>query len=262
MEPYTAPPGAAWRLGRGPFIFSGFPPLCTGEIELLSASDEKVKIRSIAVVGRDQSPVLGAGDLRVGIALAPRERKRVSAHFVVEPHTAPGSYTVDLSCGDQSETAVVHVFEKLGVQIEPDVIQLRGAGGDVVEALVVITNRGNVSETLRDLVLVFLEEQNWVGRSMVHALRETTADEGHQSYLDRVLRELRSSIAHPARVNLRGEISEIRPGERRELRLEIKLPDELVKGRIYEGSTAFMSGELSFEVECNGSSNSTKRRPR
>jgi hypothetical protein len=262
MEPYTAPPGAAWRLGRGPFIFSGVPPLCTGEIELLSASHDKVKIRSIAVVGRDKSPLLGAGDLRVGTALAPGERKRVAAHLLVEPHTAPGSYTVDLSCGDQSEPAVVHVFEKLGVEIEPDVIHLRGAGGDVVEALVVITNHGNVSETLRDLALVFLEEQNWVGRSMVYALRETTADEGHQSYLDRVVRELRSSMARPARVSLRGEIPEIQPGERREVRLEIKLPDELVKGRRYEGSTAFMSGELSFEVECNGSGNSTKRRPR
>src|SRR5918992_514960 len=262
MEPYTAPPGEAWRLGRGPFIFSGFPPVCTGEIELLNDSDEKVKIRSIALLGGETSRALGAAELRVGASLAPRERKRVPAHFFLEPHTAPGSHTVDLSCADQRETAVVHVFEKLNVQIEPDVIRLRGAGGEVVEALVVITNRGNVSESLRDLALVFLEEQNWVGRSMVHALRETTAEEGHQSYLDRVVRELRSSVARPARVNLRGEISEIRPGERRELRLEIKLPDELVKGRIYEGSTAFMSGELSFEVECNGSSNSTKRRPR
>lgn len=262
MEPYTAPPGEAWRLGRGPFIFSGFPPLCTGGIELVNDSDEKVKVRSIAVVDRDKSAALGAGELRVLASLPPRERKRVPAHFVLAPHTAPGSYTVDLSCGGQKETAIVHVFEKLGLQVEPDIIRLRGAGGDVVEAVAVITNRGNVSETLRDLALVFLEEQNWVGRSLVHALRETGAEEGHQSYLDRVVRELRSSIARPARVTLRGEISEIQPGERRELRLEIKLPDELVKGRSYEGSSAFMSGELSFEVECNGSSNSTKRRPR
>jgi hypothetical protein len=262
VEPYTAPPGEAWRIGRGPYIFSGFPPLCTGDIELFNDSDEKVKIRSIPVLGRDKSPALGAAELRVGTTLAPRERKRVPAHFVLEPHAAPGSYTVDLSCGDQKETAVVHVFEKLGVTVEPDVLHLRGAGGDVVEALLVITNRGNVTETLRDVALVFLEEQNWVGRSLVHALRESKGEESHQAYLDRVVGELRSTVARPARVTLRSDLSEIQPGERRELRLEIKLPDELVKGRTYEGSTAFMSSELSFEVECNGSSNSTKRRPR
>jgi hypothetical protein len=26
MEPHTAPPGDAWRLGKGPFIFSGVAP--------------------------------------------------------------------------------------------------------------------------------------------------------------------------------------------------------------------------------------------
>jgi uncharacterized membrane protein len=180
----------------------------------------------------------------------------------LEPYTPPGNYTVDLSCGDQRETAVVHVFEKLGVEVEPDVIRVRGAGGDVVEVLLVITNRGNVSETLRDLVLVFLEEQNWVGRSLVYALRETKAEEGHQSYLDRVVGELKATLASPARLTLRGDVSEIHPRERREVRAEIKLPDQLVKGRTYEGSAAFMSGELSLEVECNGNSNSTKRRPR
>lgn len=261
MEPYTAPPGEAWRLGRGPFIFSGFPPLCTGDIELLNDSDQKVKVRAIPAVGGDKSAALGASELRVGTSLAPRERKRVPAHFLLEPHTPPGSYTIDLSCGSQNETAVVHVFEKLAVHLEPDVIRVRGAGGDVGEALLVVTNRGNVSETLGELALVFLEEQNWVGRSLVYALRETKAEEGHQSYLDRVVRELRASISRPARVMLRGDFSEIHPGERREVHVEIKLPEELIKGRTYEGSTAFMSSELFFEVECNGSSNSTKRRP-
>jgi uncharacterized membrane protein len=236
--------------------------MCTGDIELLNDSDQKVKVRAIPLFNRDNSSALGASELRVGTSLAPRERKRVPAHFLLDSHTPPGNYTVELSCGDQNETAVVHVFEKLGVQVEPDVIRVRGGGGDVVEALLVITNRGNISETLRELALVFLEEQNWVGRSLVYALRETKAEEGHQPYLDRVVGELRASISRPARVTLRGEISEIRPGERREVRVEIKLPDELIKGRIYEGSTAFMSSELFFEVECNGSSNSTKRRPR
>jgi hypothetical protein len=181
---------------------------------------------------------------------------------MLDPYAPPGSYTVALSCGDQRETAVLHVFEKLGVEVQPDVIRLRGAGGDVLETLLVITNRGNVTETLRDLALVFLEEQNWVGRSLVYALRETKAEEGHQSYLDRVVREMKGTLAHPARVTLRGDISEIQPGDRREVRAEIKLPDELMKGRTYEGSAAFMSTELFFEVDCNGSSNSNKRRPR
>lgn len=264
MERYTAPPGDAWRLGRGPFIFSGVPPLCTGDLELVNDSDEKVKVRAIEVVGHEDQAVatLGLGELRVGARLAPHDRTRAHAHFLLDPRTPPGSYRANLSCGSQREPVVVHVFEKLDLDVEPGVIRLLGAGGDVLTALVVITNRGNVTETLRDLALVFLEERNWVGRSMVYALRETKADEGHQAYFDRLVRELQATISRSARVTLRGEVSEIHPGETREVRLEITLPEELIKGRTYVGSTPFMSSELFFEVECSGASNSTKRRPR
>ena len=264
MEPYTAPPGDAWRLGRGPFIFSGVPPVCAGDLELFNDSDEKVKVRAIRVVGHEDQAVatLGLGELRVGARLTPHDRTRARAHFLLDPHTPPGTYRANLSCGSQLEPVVVHVFEKLALGVEPDVIQLRGAGGDVLTALVVITNRGNVTETLRDRALVFLEERNWVGRSMVYALRETKAEEGYQPYLHRLVTELRATIARPARVTLRGEVSEVHPGVTLEVRLEITLPDELSKGRTYVGSTPFMSSELFFEVECNGARKSTKRRPR
>ncbi|OGB96094.1 MAG: hypothetical protein A3G35_00670 [candidate division NC10 bacterium RIFCSPLOWO2_12_FULL_66_18] len=264
MEKHTAPPGDAWRLGAGPFIFSGVPPMCAGDLELVNDSDEKVKVRAIPVVGhRDRAlERLGLSELRVGARLAPHDRTRVRAHFLLDPHTPPGTYTADLSCGGQREPVVVHVFERLGLQVEPDVIRLRGAGGDVLTTLVVVTNRGNVTETLRELALIFLEERNWVGRSLVYALRETKQDEGHQAYLDRLVHELRATLSRPARVTLRGGVSEIQPGETREVQLEITLPNELMKGRTYVGSTPFMSTELFFEVECNGANNSKKRRPR
>jgi hypothetical protein len=262
MEPYTAPPGEAWRLGRGPFIFGGVPPICVGDLELINASDEKIKVRTIPVVGNEDSAVssLGLTELKVGVRLAPRNRTRARAHFLLAPHTPPGTYTAELSCGGQREPVVVHVRENRSLRIDPEEIRLRGAAGDVLTTLMVITNDGNVTETMRDLALVFLEERNWVGRSLVQALRDTKADEGHQTFLDRLLRELRVTMARPTRVNIRGGASELRPGETREIEIETELPDELIKGRTYFGQTPFMSGELFFEVECNGAKNSAKRR--
>jgi hypothetical protein len=264
MQPHTAPPGDAWQLGRGPFIFGGAPPICVGDLELINASDEKVKVRTIPVVGYEDSAVsnFGLAELRVGVRLAPRDRTRARAYFFLDPHAPPGTYSADLSCGSQREPVVVHVWEKQSLRVDPDEIRLRGAGGDVLTTLVVITNEGNVTETMRDLALVFLEERNWVGRSLVHALREIKAEEGHQAYFDRLVRELRVTLARPARVTLRSDDSELRPGETREVELEIALPAELVKGRTYFGQTPFMSGELFFEVECIGAKTSTKRRSR
>lgn len=264
MEQHAAPPRDAWRLGQGPFIFSGVPPLCVGDLELVNDSDEKVKVRAIPVVGHEDRTVatLGLDELRVAARLAPHDRARARAHFILDSRTPPGTYAAELSWGSQREPIIVHVFEKLGLRVEPDVIRLRGAGGDTLEALVVITNDGNVTETLRNLALVFLEERNWIGRSMVYALRETSEEEGHRAYLDRLVRELRATISRPARVTIRGEVSEIHPGETRDVRLEITLPGELIKGRTYVGSTPLMSSRLSLKVECSGANNSTKRRPR
>jgi hypothetical protein len=264
MQPHTAPPGDAWRLGPGPFIFSGVPPLCVGDLDLINESDEKVRVRAIPVVGHKDQALsnLGFSELRVGTRLPPHHRTRARAFFLVNPYTPPGTYTADLSCGSQNEPVIVHVWENLGLRVEPSEIRLRGAGGDVLTTVAVITNEGNVTETLPDHALVFLEERNWVGRSLVFALRETNAEDGHQTYFDRVVRELKVSLARPARVNLRSEVSEFRPSETHEIELEITLPAELVKGRIYFGSTKFMSSKLILKVECNGASNSTIRRPR
>jgi hypothetical protein len=244
----------AVQLGAGPFVFAGEPPVCTGDVELINGSDERAKVRAIPVVSRGDArrAQLGVNELRLAMRLSPGARARVPAHLVVDPHTPPGTYEAHLALGGQSQRVVVHVFEKRSLEVKPRVVRLTGARGSVHSAVVVVTNRGNVGETLRELALVFLEERAWVGRSLVYALRETGADEGVQGYLDRVTRELRATIARPARVTLRGEVPELPPGATREIGLEITLPNELIKGRTYGGSTRFMSGTLVFEVECNG----------
>lgn len=264
MQRYSPPPGEAWRIGRGPFIFRGVPPLCTGNLDLFNDSGTKVKVRAIPVVGHKdlEASARGLGELQVGAHLSPHQHARALSHFVVDPFTPPGTYEGEIACGDQREPIVVHVFEKLSIGIEPGVVQLRGAGGDVLTSRLIVTNRGNVTQTLRHRAEVFLEERNWIGRSLVYALRDTKEEEGHQAYLDRALRELRATLARPAHVTIQAEGPEIQPGETREVGLEITLPAELFKGRTYFGSTPFMSSKLSFEVECSGASNSTKRRPR
>ena len=250
--------------GEGPFIFSGVPPVLTGEIDLSNPSDEKIKVRSIPVVRQERGSAksITLNELRVGARLAPKQRMRASAHILIDPSTPPGSYSAEVSLGTDSRPIVAHVFENGDIQVDPPRIRLRGAAGDVLSSLVVVSNRGNVAETLRDVALVFLEERSWVGRSLVYALRDVDEADDHGTYLDRLLHEMKSSIARPAKVSVSADRDVLRPGETAEVRVEIALPGELIKGRTYIGSTPLMSGQLSFEIEANGSINSTKRRPR
>jgi hypothetical protein len=262
MEADTAPRDDQWRLGPGPFLFSGVPPMCMGSVDLINDSDEKIRIRRIPVVGYEHEDDavrrLGLSELRVAALLAPQHRTRARAFFRLDPSTPPGTYEASLSRGEQSERIVVHVWEKHGVRVDPGEIRLRGAADQVVRTSVVATNEGNVTETLRDVALVFLEERDWVGRSAVVAMRDTKDEEGHTAYLDRVLHELKNSLVRPMRINLHFETPNLEPGETRQIALELTLPSELRKGRTYFGSTKFASTKLIFKVDCNGAGGSTR----
>jgi hypothetical protein len=264
MRSHSATVAQAWRLGQGPFIFHGQPPRCVGYVDFINESDEKVVVRSIEIAGApgEKLPDPGMSEFKVGARLPPNARTRVQAHFRLDPRTPPGTYNLELSCGDQRERVVVHVWEKTHLVIHPGVVTLRGGGGDVLNAVVVISNEGNVTETPRELALVYLEEHEWLGRAQVFAMRETQKGEGMMAYLDRLIAELKDSMPREARVVIRTAISELDPGETREVELEIRLPDDLRSGRTYHGFAKFMSSELKFKLECNGTSHSAKRRPR
>ncbi len=262
MKQYTAMPGKAWGLGKGPFIFSGKPPACWGELVLHNKSDEKVKVYSIPTVeqGNEEMTAMGFDRVQLAARLGPRGRFRVPAQFSVALHTPPGTYTTKISCGRQREQVVVHVIENAAFQVIPRRVVLRGTGGDELFQTLVVRNDGNVALTFHDLSMVWLEERNWPGRTLVYALRESPEKEAHQAFFDRVLEEFRKSMIPSSRVSLECDKPLINPGEAREIRLGITLPKELKKGRTYFGFIKLSGKRLWLEVQCTGAPKPANRR--
>ena len=258
-----APEPTPLRLGDGPFVFRGKPPVISGNVELINDSAEKAKVRAIPTARGREGAIAreGFGELRLAARLEPGTRERVAAHFAVAPTTPPGRYTTELDLGDRRVPVVAHVFEKREVVLAPDPVELRGAPGDVLTHALVITNAGNVAQTLPEAALAHMEERDWFGRSMVYALREAGPDEGHAKYLDRVFKEMRTTDVAPVRVEIRDGGTEVAPGQTVETALTLTIPDKFVKGRTYVRDVPFMGTTLTVEIECNGSTKSTKRRP-
>jgi len=263
MESTAVQGGKGLRWGGGPLVFRGTPPACVGDLFFANDSDEQVKVRSIGVAGLgDGAATISTKKLSVGLAIPASGSMRSRAYLRVDPHTPPGTYDAELAWGDQRAPATVYVWEKASLRIDPSVVRLRGGAGDTVRFNIGVTNEGNVAETVRDLALVFLEERDWIGRSMVEAMRHLPRGDGHQAYLDGLVRELKATMAPPAQIVVKPAEQELGPGATLALELEVVLPAELKKGRTYFGSAKFMSRSLSFEVECNGAAHSDKRRPR
>lgn len=250
-----------WRLGKGPFIFIGSPPFCHGEIELENPTDEKVKVRSIQTTGskdKDRT-VRGLDELTIKNRLPPHGRSSLPAQFTIDRHTPPGTYETEIVSDDQRAPAIVHVLENLDFKIFPTRVVLQGGGGDRLTQVLVLRNQGNVSHTLHSIGMIWLEEQNWVGRTFVYALREAAEKaEGHQAFLDQALEQFKKSMVHTVRVSLSYDDANFNPGDTRQVTLDLTLPDSLKKGRTYFGFIKLMGKRLWIEVRCSRSGKSSK----
>jgi hypothetical protein len=253
------------QLGKGPFIFSGKPPICRGNLILGNTTKDTVRIRALATDprGDPQLARLGFGQIQVQQRLTAGALRAVPARFQIDPQTAPGIYRTSISNGKEQQPIIVHVQENPALNVSPSRIQLRGAGGDRLSHTLIIHNPGNVAHTLEETAMVWLEERDWVGRTLVYALRESTHEENHQAFLDRLLETFRQSMLPAVPVTLKFDASELRPGDTRVVELALTLPgDRMLKGRTYRGFIKLLGKRMWIEVACNGSPKSTKRRPK
>lgn len=250
---YSASPGESWRLGAGPFVFAGKPPLLAGELEIHNLGQDKVRVRGITTTGGNDSggqPVGGMDIVRTAARLLPGQRARVTGQLMVDPATPPGSYRTQLVCGEQRENAAIHVFANVATHVQPHPVTVSAAAGEQLSSVVIVTNRGNIAQPVPALLLLFLDELAWVNRSLISALRGASDQDGYQAYLDRAFREIRGSMLSPVRVTIDAGTGELGPGETTEAAIGLRLPAELERGRVYVGSASLAGGTLAFEITC------------
>ena len=91
----------SWHIGEKPLVFSGTPPLLSGEIELINEGDEKIAPKRLEMhFDREQGI---HADLRVPGRFAANSRTRVRAQFVVDRDTLPGTYHGSVSRGQPND---------------------------------------------------------------------------------------------------------------------------------------------------------------
>lgn len=245
-------------LGDGPILFTGKPPLLTGEVDLVNPSDDHLKVRALATAAGGPA----VGDVRVATRLAPGAARRVRARLRLDRHTPAGRYETEVESGGRRVPAVVHVLERDSVRMQPDPVTLRGVAGETVAVTMVVANLGNVAHAVPSAGSVHVGERDWLGRAMVFALRDVGPDDGYQAFLDRLLHEGRTTLPAPMRLTFGSDAAELAPGATAEVALEATLPEGLVKGRSYVGRTTFLGATLGFEIDCLGTARTAKRRAR
>ncbi len=254
---YSGEPGVDWHLSKDTAKFCGIPNECLGELTLVNTSDAKVKVRALMT----QEPSRAAKDT---LALKPSQ---ISLYARVPPHsetqtlaalhlpsdTAPGQYRGTVLCGKHKHPIDVKILEHRESIIEPGHSRLRGESGETVSCQISITNLGNVDLELGDVGMVWLREFDWVGRTLVYTLRETTEGDSYEDYATRLVQHFRKDIIPPARIQFEPTaIRAIAAGKTLLRTFSLILPPGLKKGRRYLGFIKINEKRIWLEVFCTG----------
>ncbi len=241
--PHTGAAGSDWRLGPGPYQFSGPPSQCVGELELINLSDDKVKVSALETrpSGRSRraSQPLPATQLTLSARLPPHGAARVRAVLQLDPHLPPGTYQAQVISGDQQEALQIEVKEERELDVEPEEFILRGQAGESLSLPIVLTNEGNVPVAVDDLVKVWLQEREWIRRNLGRSLSESGDDDPYEEVANQLVRHLKTSMVAPQSglfEPLPG--GAVAPGEQITRTLTITVPDG-VGGRMYLGFIEF-----------------------
>lgn len=253
---HNGEPGSDWHLADGPFHFSGPPEACRGELGLVNDSDHKLKVRLLETraVARPRKGhhALAPTAISLSARLPAGSEGRVPAQLQLARDTAPGRYQGTVVCGKQTERLEVEVLARRELTVEPTHLRVRGHSGQAVEQVLVLTNRGNVPIDLRDVAMIWLEEVNWAGRTLVYSLRASQPDDDWQAFANRLLQDFRREMVAPARIQLQPPMTgALAPGQRLERTLRLTLPGGLRKGRRYQGFIKLGERRIWMELYCD-----------
>jgi hypothetical protein len=226
-------------------------------ITLANQGKETLKVKDLEISGAALRDVAGNPLQRVPFLarIRPGQVQSCQVEFDLDPTLPPGTYEGDLSYGDVArQHFVLHVPEKVDLNLFPGTIIIRGAPGQRLTKELVMTNTGNVPVTLnKDMPNVNLSEIGELDRAIVSSLKQS-AKEGYAKVLDNLVVQLADAQIRPVTITVVELDLEVKPGQTRKFTLDILLPRNTKRNRKYEGSLEIAGREIRLDVQATGDS--------
>ncbi|MBI2369582.1 MAG: hypothetical protein HYV08_04975 [Deltaproteobacteria bacterium] len=148
--------------------------------------------------------------------------------------TPPGSYTGTVQIEGREQPIIVDVERDIDLRLFPDALSLAAPPGAVVHVDLSVVNAGNVVCEIRRAYAFGVSVMGGVEEAVGQALRAQLAQ--GERRIDRFAEELANAHGGLVRVSVREGAGPLRPGESRELRVALHLPDRLQAGHTYTGT--------------------------
>ena len=259
-EPYSGQPGSDWHLVKEFCSFKGTPLDCRGELRFVNLSDSKLKVRKLHTETpsrtRKDCKALMPSEVSVSVRLPARSEASVVASLQVPPDTPPGLYQSVVVYGKQKLPIEIDIAEYFELQIDPGHIRTRANAGDTIHGQITLTNSGNTRIDLSDVGMVWLREQNWIGRTLVYSLRESSTEENYEDFANRVLNDFQNQMLPAARIVFDSDQpTTMDAGQSITRGFSLTAPQGMKKGRRYLGFIKINENRIWLEVFCTGNAN-------
>jgi hypothetical protein len=162
--------------------------------------------------------------------------------------TPPGTYEGSVQVGDEERRIVVDVEPEVFLRLFPETLSLTVEPGADVEVTLTLVNIGNAPADIRGASMFGVFEVGGAERAIASSFIGTVPK--GERRLDRFADAVADSHGGMIRVKVLGGSGEIAPGDIKELRLRLSIPDRIERGRTYSGLWALFN--LGYPVQVIG----------
>jgi len=248
-ESMEAPQGEA-------IVLVGQPGSLRGEFHLENPGEQRMVFRG-ARMSSVMAPAAARAALEAvpvaqklpSVIVKPGERRRVPLRMALSPTTPPGEYRAEIKLEERTWPVVMHVTEKVALDISPGQIVLHNEPGAAFKKQVVLTNLGNVPLAIHEVTAIPLDDELLncrILRAVAAAVGEKEDEQTIDSVLTEFARKSNAALTQSGilRVrNLAGSFS-LAPGEVRSIELEFRLPETLDKRTRYRALLPIYTDDL------------------
>jgi hypothetical protein len=238
-------------LGADSLHFIGPPGSCSAFADLHNRSAQKLNLRRLPIIasGVMTAENLPLTEVELSAQMAPGASSRARLKLALHPQTPPGRYEAEVVVGKEPRKATIQIVEAWDVAVLPESLSIKkGADENGLSRTVLVSNRGNMPWHVPDAVFAPLKEQEGLHRNIFQSLRASGAN-GLTDVLNDFVRRMQAAEVGPATVRIDSSGDVLKPGETRELAIEISLPKELKKHRRYSGSISFENAQVALDIE-------------
>jgi hypothetical protein len=230
-----------------PLVFSGPPQRLTGTIPLINTSKDKQKLRSLTVTASSlKGPAhLPIQEVPFSARLYPGEQAAVPGIISLASKTAPGTYQIEVTVGDKSLPATVHVTEVVDLFIDPTEVTILAGSAPSYTRQFVVENQGNTDLPLGAQCESPLFDSFDLASSLViglHKADKSSVNEMVRSFLTE-WGDLQAGT-----LVIKRKPMVLRPGQRAVMEVEFVLPSELKPYRHYHANLQLYNAFLNVDI--------------